>query len=48
MHALQIELNRALYLDEDTLSPTPGFASLKADIAALTLALTTHDWAGRL
>lgn len=48
VHALQIELNRALYLDEDTLSPTPGFASLKADIAALTLALTTHDWAGRL
>jgi N-formylglutamate amidohydrolase len=48
VHALQIELNRALYLDEDTLSPTPGFARLKADIAALTMALTSHDWAERL
>jgi len=48
VHALQIELNRALYLDEDTLSPTPGFDRLKADIAALTLALTSQDWAGRL
>jgi N-formylglutamate amidohydrolase len=48
VHALQIELNRALYLDEDTLSPTPGFARLKTDIAALTLALTRHDWAERL
>lgn len=48
VHALQIELNRALYLDEDTLSPTLGFERLKADIAALTLALTSHDWAGRL
>ena len=39
---------RVHYLDEDTLSPTPGFARLKADIAALTLALTAHDWADRL
>ncbi|MDP3299508.1 MAG: N-formylglutamate amidohydrolase [Phenylobacterium sp.] len=44
VHALQIELNRALYLDEDALAPTAGFARLKADIAALTAALTAQDW----
>ncbi len=45
VHALQIELNRALYLDEDALAPTTGFARLKADIAAVTAALTAQDWA---
>lgn len=48
IHALQIELNRALYLDEEALTPTPGFARLKADIEALTAALTAEDWSGRL
>lgn len=43
-HALQIEINRALYLDEATLSPTSGFETLKADVEALTRALAEADW----
>lgn len=34
-HALQIEISRALYLDEKTLEPTEGLARLKADVARL-------------
>lgn len=44
VHALQIEINRALYLDEATLSPTAGFSRLKADIEQLTRALAAADW----
>lgn len=43
-HALQIEINRALYLDEARLTPTEGFARLKADLERLTAALATADW----
>lgn len=43
-HALQIEINRALYLDEATLEPTAGFARLKADLEQLTRALAAADW----
>jgi N-formylglutamate amidohydrolase len=43
-HALQIEINRALYLDEETLAPTAGFARLKADLARLTQSLAEADW----
>lgn len=43
-HALQVEINRALYLDEATLSPTSGFARLKADVERLTEALAAADW----
>lgn len=43
-HALQIEINRALYLDEATLAPTPGFDRLKADLEALTATLAQADW----
>lgn len=49
-HSLQIEINRALYLDERTLEPSPGFAALQhtltalvQDIAAYTLANTQTD-----
>ena len=45
-HALQIEINRGLYLDEATLLPTAGFARLKANIEALTASLTAADWNG--
>ncbi len=45
-HALQIEINRALYLDEATLELTSGFARLKADIEALTAELAAADWSG--
>jgi len=43
-HALQVEINRALYLDEATLQPTAGFARLRADLEALTGALAAADW----
>ncbi|HEX5376935.1 MAG TPA: N-formylglutamate amidohydrolase [Phenylobacterium sp.] len=45
-HALQIEINRALYLDEARLVPTEGFARLKADLEQLTRALAAADWSG--
>ncbi|MBY0613406.1 MAG: N-formylglutamate amidohydrolase [Beijerinckiaceae bacterium] len=38
-HALQIEINRALYIDEATLAPNPGFEPLKADLMTITEAL---------
>jgi len=34
-HVLQIEINRALYLDEAALAPNAGFAKLKDDVEAL-------------
>jgi N-formylglutamate amidohydrolase len=43
-HALQIEINRALYLDEVTLSPTAGFERLRGHLENLTRALATADW----
>jgi N-formylglutamate amidohydrolase len=43
-HALQIEINRALYLDEARLTPTGGFERLKADLEAVTHALAAADW----
>jgi N-formylglutamate amidohydrolase len=43
-HALQIEINRGLYLDEARLEPARGFKRLKADLAALTAALAGADW----
>ena len=43
-HALQIEINRALYLDEANLTPTAGFDRLKADLERLTRALAGADW----
>ena len=43
-HALQIEINRALYLDEAALEPTRGFARLQADLEALTRSLAQADW----
>lgn len=36
IHAIQIEINRALYLDETTLAPTDGFAALSATLETLT------------
>lgn len=34
-HAIQIEIDRALYMDSETLAPTPGFASVMAAMSAL-------------
>jgi len=44
VHALQIEINRALYVDEATLTPTAGFETLKMHLVALTRALAAADW----
>jgi N-formylglutamate amidohydrolase len=44
VHALQIEINRALYLDEATMQPTEGLQRLSRDIESLTKALAAADW----
>ncbi len=38
-HALQVEINRSLYLDEPSLSPHEGYDRLKADLEAVFAAL---------
>ncbi|MDJ1158305.1 N-formylglutamate amidohydrolase [Chelatococcus sp. SYSU_G07232] len=38
-HALQIEINRALYMDERTLEPSSDFARLADDLSAVVAAL---------
>jgi N-formylglutamate amidohydrolase len=43
-HALQIEINRALYLDEARLAPTEGFGALKGHVEQLTRTLAATDW----
>lgn len=45
VHALQIEINRALYLDEENLTPTTGFATLKGQLGRLFARLSGTDWA---
>ena len=42
-HALQIEISRALYLDEATLEPTEGLARVKADIERVA-AVLAGEW----
>jgi N-formylglutamate amidohydrolase len=44
-HAIQVEINRALYMNETTREPTEGLARLKADIEAVTAQLSGTDWA---
>lgn len=39
IHALQIEVNRGLYLDEKTCRPTAGFAPLAADLTRFCAAM---------
>jgi N-formylglutamate amidohydrolase len=39
-HALQVEINRALYLDERTLERTNGYARVRADMSRLAEALS--------
>jgi N-formylglutamate amidohydrolase len=43
VHALQIEINRALYLDEERIEPTPRFAGIAARIAHALGDLTAID-----
>jgi len=42
-HALQIEINRALYLDEETIQPGPRFDDLRARIAQALRGLVSID-----
>lgn len=42
-HALQIELNRGLYLNERTLERGPGFARVRADMTRLAAALAAAE-----
>jgi N-formylglutamate amidohydrolase len=44
VHALQIEVNRALYVDEASFAPTAGFARLKTDLERLFKVLAEMDW----
>ena len=41
-HSLQIEVNRRLYMNEETLERTAGFAALQADLARLVEALADY------
>lgn len=42
VHTLQIEMNRALYLDERTTKKTAGFAALESSLSHLFAVLATH------
>jgi N-formylglutamate amidohydrolase len=46
VHALQIEISRALYYDEGAMQLTPGFTTLKRDLERLFAALAAQDWTG--
>ena len=45
VHAMQIEINRALYMDERRMTRSPGLARLHADLGRLIEALGAieHD-----
>ncbi len=43
VHALQIEINRAVYLDEAALQPSAGFPRLKRDLERLVRVMA-RDW----
>ena len=42
-HSIQLEINRKLYMDEDTLGLTPGFVSLKTHLVSLVSMLLNTD-----
>jgi len=46
VHAVQIELNRALYMEEASLTPHAGFAALQASLTRLMRHIAAHwmDW----
>ncbi len=43
VHALQIEINRALYLDEERIAPGPGFDAVRLRLNEALAALTAID-----
>ncbi len=44
VHALQVELDRELYLDERTLEPRPGYPILRGHLEKLFATLAAQDW----
>ena len=42
-HSIQLEINRKLYMNEETLAPTPGFDALKAHLRSLVELLLNTD-----
>jgi N-formylglutamate deformylase len=42
-HSIQLEVNRKLYMNEQTLAPHDGFARLRADLLNLVQLLTAYD-----
>ena len=44
IHALQVEINRALYVQEKALARTEGFERLRADLESLVRRLADFDW----
>lgn len=48
VHALQVEMDRSLYLDEARLTPAPGFERLRRDLAGIAARLAAIDWPARL
>ncbi len=47
-HALQVEIDRSLYLDEARLEPSAGFPRLKQDLEAVVDTLLETDWRAAL
>jgi N-formylglutamate deformylase len=41
-HSLQVEINRVLYMDENTLVPHEGYAKLKANVTRMIEAICNH------
>ena len=48
IHALQIEINRALYMDEAAVTRGEGLPQLCRDMDTLAAALAAQDWSGAL
>jgi N-formylglutamate amidohydrolase len=46
LHAMQIEINRALYMDESSLDKNERFEAVAADLAGVISALTAHVASG--
>lgn len=44
LHALQIEINRALYMDEGQLERADSFVQVRDDMAAFATELAGYDW----
>ncbi len=44
VHALQVEIDRSLYLDERILEPGPGYPRLQQDLSRLFETLSRADW----